>query len=51
VLGVLRDITLDQMIVPVPQQIDISAISLARKPKTARTAVKSSAKRTQEQAS
>jgi DNA-binding IscR family transcriptional regulator len=51
VLGVLRDITLDQMIMPVAQQAGISAITLTRKPKTARAAEKSTAKRTQEQAS
>jgi DNA-binding IscR family transcriptional regulator len=51
VLGVLRDITLDQMIVPAPQQAGISAITLTRKPKTTRAAAKSTAKRTEEQAS
>ena len=51
VLGVLRDITLDQMIVPVSQQVDVSTITLTRKPKTTRATAKSIAKRTEEQAS
>ena len=50
-------VTLDQMIMPVAQQVDISAISLTRKPKAkapgaaAKSTAKSTAKRTQEQAS
>ena len=35
VLGVLREITLDQMVVPVPQRIDVSAVRLKRMPKPA----------------
>ena len=33
VLGVLRGITLDQMVVPAPQRIDVSAIKLKRMPR------------------
>jgi FeS assembly SUF system regulator len=38
VLGVLREITLDQMVVPAPQRIDVSAIKLKRMPKPASAA-------------
>jgi FeS assembly SUF system regulator len=38
VLGVLREITLDQMVVPAPQRIDVSTIKLKRMPNPASAA-------------